>query len=33
MPEEERTGTGGEVRRAFSLLAAEHPELAEHAAG
>ena len=33
MPEDERTGTGEEVRRAFTVLAAEYPELAEHAAG
>ena len=33
MPGDERTGTGDEVRRAFSLLAAEYPELAEHATG
>ena len=32
MPEDERTGTGEEVRRAFTVLAAEYPELAEHAA-
>ena len=33
MSEDERTGKGEEVRRAFSVLAAEYPELAEHAAG
>ncbi len=33
MPEAERTGEGEEVRRAFSVLAAEYPELAGHAAG
>ena len=33
MPGDKRTGTGDEVRRAFSLLAAEYPELAEHATG
>ena len=29
----ERTGKGEEVRRAFKVLAAEYPELAEHTAG
>ena len=33
MPEAERTGAGEEVRRAFSALAAEYPELAEPASG
>jgi len=33
MSEAERTGKGEEVRRAFSVLAAEYPELAGHAAG
>ena len=33
MPESERTGGGEEVRHAFSVLAAEYPELAGHAAG
>ena len=33
MPEAERTGTGEEVRRAFSVLAADYPELAGQAAG
>lgn len=33
MPDAERTGAGEEVRRAFSVLAAEYPELAEHAGG
>ena len=33
MPESARTGDGEEVRRAFSVLAAEYPELAEHAVG
>ena len=33
LPEAERTGGGEEVRRAFSVLAADYPELAEHAAG
>ena len=33
MPESARTGEGEEVRRAFSVLVAEYPELAEHAIG
>ena len=33
IPETERTGEGEEVRRAFAALAAEYPDLAEHAAG
>jgi len=33
MPESERTGGGEEVRRAFSVLAAEYAELAGHGAG
>ena len=33
LPETERTGEGEEVRRAFAALAAEYPDLAEHAAG
>ena len=33
MSEGERTGKGEEVRRAFTVLAAEYPELSEHTTG
>jgi len=33
MSADDRTGRGDEVRRAFSLLVAEYPDLAEHATG